>query len=113
MAARPSMLANNRQIKSINDLLTSEIDELLLEINAGDTEKIAQELPDVVWFCLTLANIYGIDLEAAFYAKAIRNEIKYPAEMFSEDSDYLIAHALCRQNWDKANDDNFKIDTIW
>lgn len=105
---RPIMLDNNRDPKRMVELLKQEVDELEVEILAEKPNKIAQELPDVVWFCLTIAEIYGIDLENALWAKSIRNQEKYPAEMFNNGMTYEEAHTLCRALWaENGNDDKY------
>ena len=109
---RPTMLENNKNPQRMTDLLLMEVDELLVEIKAGNENKIAQELPDVVWFALTIANLYGIDLENALWAKAIRNDHKYPEELFNNGMTYEDAYKLCRDNWDRDNDDNYTPEKI-
>jgi NTP pyrophosphatase (non-canonical NTP hydrolase) len=102
---RPTMIANNRNPNRMMELLKQEIDELSVEIMAENPDKIAQELPDVVWFCLTIAEIYGIDLENALWAKALRNEAKYPEEYFQDGMSYEEAHTLCRALWSQYGND--------
>lgn len=110
---RPTMLENNANPDRMAQLLQDEVDELKTELIAGDKNKIAQELPDVLWFVLTIAELHGIDLENAFYAKAIRNEEKYPDSYFCGYLDYEQAHMFCRALWaDSGNDDNYTPDSI-
>lgn len=106
VAERPTMFDNNRSPHRMVELLQQEMDELKVEIEAGDVAKIAGELPDVVWFCLTIAEIYGIDLENALWAKALRNQEKYPARMFNDGMSYEEAHVLCRALWAENGNDN-------
>jgi dCTP diphosphatase len=44
-------------------------------------EQVADELSDVLAFLLSLANCAGLDLAAAFEAKMLKNEQKYPPEL--------------------------------
>jgi len=113
MVQRPVMLENNRNKASMVRLFLAEAEELVVELEAEDVEKIAQELPDVIWFCLTIANLYGIDMENAFWAKAIRNEHKYPEENFDGSMTYEEAATLCRALWaENGNDNHFTPDKI-
>jgi NTP pyrophosphatase (non-canonical NTP hydrolase) len=43
-------------------------------------EKIADEMADVLFFLLRLAQKYDIDMAKAFYEKMVKNEQKYPVE---------------------------------
>jgi NTP pyrophosphatase (non-canonical NTP hydrolase) len=43
--------------------------------------EVADEMSDVLAFLLSLANCTGIDLAAAFEAKMLRNEQKYPPDL--------------------------------
>jgi len=112
VAERPTMFDNNRDPKRMAELLRQEMDELLVEIDKEDVNGIAGELPDVVWFCLTIAEIYGIDLENAFWAKGIRNQEKYPASMFDNGMTYEQAHTLCRALWGGNDEDYFDLPTV-
>ena len=49
--------------------------------NAGSA-RVQAELADVVIYCLSLANVAGIDVAQAVVRKIGRNEEKYPAEEF-------------------------------
>jgi len=44
-------------------------------------EQVADEMADIFAFLLSLANSTGIDLAAAFEAKMVKNELKYPADV--------------------------------
>jgi NTP pyrophosphatase (non-canonical NTP hydrolase) len=112
LLARPVMLENNANPARMADLLQTEVDELKAEIMEGNTDKIAQELPDVVFFLFTIAELHGIDLENAFYAKTLRNEHKYKEEMFDGSMTYEEAATLCRTMWNRDNDVNFTPDSI-
>jgi NTP pyrophosphatase (non-canonical NTP hydrolase) len=46
----------------------------------GKTENIADELADVFYWLLLLAEHYGIDLEKALKEKMKKNEAKYPVD---------------------------------
>ena len=49
--------------------LTEEFGELATALRAGTDEELALEMADVLAWLATLANVRGIDLEAAFRAK--------------------------------------------
>src|SRR3954452_13875270 len=49
--------------------LTEEFGELATALRAGTPEELALEMADVLAWLATLANIRGIDLEAAVWAK--------------------------------------------
>lgn len=107
MVDRPTMAENNNDPERMVELFLQEVDELVVEIRGGKINKIAQELSDVVWFGLTIANLMGIDLEDAFWAKAIRNQDKYPEHYFNNGMTYEEAATLCRDLWDRDNDINY------
>ena len=80
-----------RQFHSPKDLaisLTLEAAELLeiFQWSGSDTgcegrqERIAEELADVLTCCVMMADVCGVDLDAAVLQKMARNEAKYPAE---------------------------------
>lgn len=46
------------------------------------TERVREELADVVIYCLSMANTTGIDLASAVNDKLVANAKKYPAEKF-------------------------------
>lgn len=43
-------------------------------------EDVADELADVLYWTLLLANDVGVDLSAAFERKMVKNEAKYPVD---------------------------------
>src|SRR6476661_7782782 len=49
--------------------LTEEFGELATALRAGTHEELAEEMADVLAWLATLANIRGIDLEAAVWQK--------------------------------------------
>jgi len=80
------------QFHSLKDLtigLSTESNELLQLFRFKTNEeceayykahpdKIQDELSDVFYFLLRIADLYQIDLESALKAKMIQNEAKYP-----------------------------------
>ena len=62
----------------------AEVLELFLwkQDDAINTEKLKDELGDVFYALLLLADHYKIDLEAALINKLKKNEQKYPVEKF-------------------------------
>ena len=62
LAERPTMAKNNTP-REVFDLLREEINEAEAEIE--NPEAMASELADILFFTMTIANIYGIDLEQA------------------------------------------------
>jgi dCTP diphosphatase len=48
--------------------------------DAAARTKIADELADVVIYCLSFANATGIDISTAVKAKLERNETRFPAD---------------------------------
>jgi NTP pyrophosphatase (non-canonical NTP hydrolase) len=46
---------------------------------------ICDELADVLWWVLVMAENLGIDLSHAFERKTEKNDKKYPAKLFSKD----------------------------
>lgn len=49
-------------------------------MKAGKDEDMADELADVLYWLIMLANHYGIDLLQSLNEKMIKNESKYPIE---------------------------------
>ncbi len=48
---------------------TEEVGELASALRSGTKDELALEMADVLAWLLTLANVRGIDLEAAFWQK--------------------------------------------
>lgn len=46
---------------------------------------ICDELADVLWWVLSMANRLDIDVTKALFQKMQKNEVKYPAEKFSDE----------------------------
>lgn len=46
---------------------------------------ICDELADVLWWVLSMANRLDIDVTRALVRKMEKNEVKYPAEKFADD----------------------------
>jgi NTP pyrophosphatase (non-canonical NTP hydrolase) len=101
------MLENNADPERMKELLNDEVVEFNEVIGTGDTDKIAQELADIVFFTFSIANMMGIDLENTFWAKCIRNEFKYPEEYFNNGMSYEEASTMLRALWDRSQDDEF------
>ncbi len=57
------------------------------EIKEGKDTKIADELADVMYWLIMLANHYNIDLIDAMHKKMLKNEAKYPIEKSKGKSD--------------------------
>ncbi len=82
------------QFHTLKDLtigLSTESNELLqlfrfksekesLALLSKQPEKIQDELADVFYYLLRIADLYGLDLEASLRAKMEQNETKYPVE---------------------------------
>jgi NTP pyrophosphatase (non-canonical NTP hydrolase) len=49
--------------------------------DAPKAEAVRDELADIFGYCLRLADILGVDLEAAFTAKMAKNALKYPVHL--------------------------------
>ncbi len=48
---------------------------------AGKTDKIKEELADVLNYCILMADACGLDLDEIIQAKVKRNSEKYPVEL--------------------------------
>jgi len=104
---RPRMAENNSDPEVMFKLLRDEVDEAEAEIDS-DPETMARELADVVFFTMTLANQYGIDLGEAIREKTARNHVKYPAVMFQNGRSYTEAKRMARDQWkETGGDDQF------
>ena len=49
-------------------------------LNQAEAEHVRDEMADVFAYLLRLADVLGVDLEAALNAKMIKNALKYPVE---------------------------------
>jgi NTP pyrophosphatase (non-canonical NTP hydrolase) len=73
-------------LKSLTLALTGEVGEvaeLVQWLPAGglpDTERLGDELADVLLYLVRLADVAGVDLGAAALAKLACNEERFPAE---------------------------------
>lgn len=102
VAERPVMAAHNQDPSAVMDLLRQEMNEAAEVID--NPEKLAQELPDILWFVATLANVSGINLYDAFELKLLRNLNKYPAALLQEGNyDEIIP--FLRLNWEAIGGD--------
>ena len=61
-------------------LTTDEAKAAVLEPN--EKAAVADELADVVIYCLSLSNALGLDISSAVLSKLQTNEHRYPAEQF-------------------------------
>lgn len=52
------------------------------KINPSKVKRVEEELADVVIYCLSMANIFEIDLARAIFEKVELNEKKYPADLY-------------------------------
>ena len=50
------------------------------ELKDSDKEKVSEELADITYYLLRIADITGIDLEDAVWKKMKKNADKYPVE---------------------------------
>ena len=50
------------------------------ELKDSDKEKVSEELADITYYLLRIADITGIDLEDAVWKKMRKNAEKYPVE---------------------------------
>ena len=74
--------------------LSEEVDELSRAMRKGlkalDTTQIKgtidEELWDVIYYSLAIANLYDIDLEQVIKAKEAINQIKYPSTVLFEEN---------------------------
>jgi len=102
LADRPVMAQNNTPAE-VFKLLKGEVDEAEAEIE--NPEAMATELADIVFFTMTIANLYGIDLKKATMEKTARNHLKYPATLFSNGYTYSQAREVALQQWKESGGD--------
>jgi len=55
-------------------------EESLAIMSTAKAEAVRDEVADVATYCIRLADVLGIDLEAAIRAKLVKNVAKYPAD---------------------------------
>ena len=77
--------------KNLSMALSVEASELLeifqwltaeqsIALSVSDKEKVSEELADITYYLLRIADITGIDLEDAVWKKMKKNADKYPVE---------------------------------
>jgi len=76
---------NSKDLAVAISIEAAELNELFLwkkleEIDEVDTEKIADELSDVLVYSIMLAHKHGFDLEEIIMSKMKKNGEKYPIE---------------------------------
>lgn len=85
---------NPEYVKDYFLKLTEEVGELASAMRKGlkasDPEDIKgtidEELWDVIYYAIALANIYGVDLEEVIRVKSAMNERRYPSPVkFEQD----------------------------
>jgi dCTP diphosphatase len=59
--------------------LTPELSQALVE-DPQKREQVADELADVLIYCLSFANATGIDLSSAVRVKLARNQLRFPLD---------------------------------
>jgi len=102
---RPVMAIENQNITKVFELLKGEVGEA--EEVLDNKEKLSQELPDILWFVATVANVMGINLYDALETKLQRNELKYPQSALQEGNYDEIMPQL-KQEWkENGGDERF------
>jgi NTP pyrophosphatase (non-canonical NTP hydrolase) len=101
---RPTMKENNQNPLRMIELLRAELDELERAIIEEPVDHQHLELVDIIFFSLTIAAIWEIDVEGLFDLKLRRNQVKYPPEAFQQ-GDYEEAHRLARLLWKEMGGD--------
>ena len=71
----------------------SDVDMAALAASAETQEALRDECADVLIYLLLIAEHAGIDLEAAAYAKLVKNAAKYPVETSYGSSRKYLAKA--------------------
>jgi dCTP diphosphatase len=75
------------------------------EYGQKDQAELADELADILIFCLNFAETVQIDVASSFRSKLARAEKKYPVELFNESSDdeadYIRIKKAYREKKDK------------
>lgn len=100
VADRPVMAENNT-FHQVVELLKGEVEELVEAHPNGNNKEIAQEMADILFFSLTLANLLGVDAESELWEKLAFNMTRYTAGEFQE-GDYLESRERCRE-WVSRN----------
>lgn len=90
---RPTLAENNNPERIIN-LLQNEVVEAAESLT--DTENLASEISDIVIFALTLANLYGFDMDEEVREKIAFNIGRYSSDLFQE-GDYEEARLKAKQ----------------
>lgn len=93
--------------------MEGEFQELTEAMTTGDRKKVGQELPDIVIFCMRLADAYGVDMAESLTRKIERNAHKYNTFEVQKLVDSGMTHEQARlhlkNSWDRGRDQEFDI----
>ena len=59
---------------------------------AGRDARVREELADVLCYCISMADIYGFDLDEIILEKLAKNEAKYPADLVRGSKEKYTAY---------------------
>lgn len=68
------------ELQELFQWLTPEESQQIM-LDPAKAKKVQDELADVLVYCVRLADVLGIDPEAAIWAKMQQNAAKYPPEL--------------------------------
>ena len=74
----PKDLAISLEASELLEVFQWSADDLVC---AGKTDKIKEELADVLNYCILMADACGLDIDEIIQAKVKRNSEKYPVEL--------------------------------
>ena len=94
--------------RSLASSITIEAAELLEhfqwdESPADDKEAIADELADILFYCMNFANVMDIDVATAYNRKLEKARNKYPLEIFQDGKGDLKTYKDIQQSVRKAD----------
>jgi len=76
-----SISIESAELMEIFQWLTLE-ESILLKDNQAKFEKIKEEIADIIIYCLSLGNVFDIDLSQAILEKIEKNKSKYPTSKY-------------------------------
>jgi dCTP diphosphatase len=69
------------------------------ELEERDRPEVAKELADVISYCLSFADVLGIDITTSFHEKLEHNRQKYPVAIFNANNPHDEEYRTVRKSY--------------
>ena len=67
---------------------------------AGQDQRVREELADVLCYCISMADVYGFDLDEIILEKVAKNAEKYPADLVRGSREKYTAYRQRQKDGD-------------